>query len=80
MSTAKIAITMDDQLVKKVDHLVKEKYYPNRSKVIQEAVREKLNRIDKSRLANECSKLDPKFEQSMAEEGISEEIESWPKY
>ena len=80
MATAKIAITIDEKLVKRVDLLVKKKLYPNRSRVIQEAVQEKINRIDKSRLAKECAKLNPHFEQSMAEEGFSKEIESWPEY
>ncbi len=80
MSTAKVAITIDNQLLKKLDLLVKEKVYPNRSNIIQEAVKEKLVRIDKSRLAKECAKLDPLFEQSMAEEGFSKELESWPEY
>ena len=80
MSTAKIAITIDEKLVKRVDLLVKKKLYPSRSRIIQEAVQEKINRIDKSRLAKECAKLNPHFEQSMAEEGFSKEIESWPEY
>ena len=80
MSSAKIAITIDEKLVQRVDLLVKKKLYPNRSRVIQEAVQEKINRIDKSRLAKECAKLNPHFEQSMAEEGLSKEIESWPEY
>lgn len=80
MSTAKVAITIDDQLLKKLDLLVKEKAYPNRSNIIQEAVKEKLNRIAKSRLAKECAKLDPQFEQSIAEEGLSKELKSWPEY
>ena len=80
MATAKIAITIDEKLVKRVDLLVKKKLYPSRSRIIQEAVQEKINRIDKSRLAKECAKLNPHFEQSMAEEGFSKEIESWPEY
>ena len=80
MPTAKIAITMDDKLLKEVDLLVKEKIYPNRSKIFQEAIKEKLNKISKNRLAIECSKLDNDFEQALAEEGFSKEIESWPKY
>ena len=80
MSNAKVAISIDGQLLKKVDLLVREKVYPNRSNVIQEAVKEKLMRIDKIRLANECTKLDVNFEQSMAEEGFSQEIDSWPEY
>ena len=80
MPVSKIAITIDDNLLKQLDILVKSKYFPNRSKAIQEAVTEKLVRIEKSRLAQECAKLDMDFEQSLAEEGFSVEIEEWPEY
>jgi len=80
MATAKIAITLEEKLLKDLDLLVKEKVFPNRSNVIQEAVREKLNKLNKMRLATECSKLDPSYEQSLAEEGFSEELENWPEY
>jgi metal-responsive CopG/Arc/MetJ family transcriptional regulator len=80
MAASKIAITIDDNLLKQLDMLVKSKYFPNRSKAIQEAVTEKLIRIEKSRLAQECAKLDINFEQSLAEEGFSVEIEEWPEY
>jgi hypothetical protein len=52
----------------------------NRSKAIQEAVAEKLMRIEKSSLARECEKLNPEFEQSLAEEGFLSELEQWPEY
>jgi len=39
-----------------------------------------LARLEKSRLAQECAKLDPDFKQSLAEEGMSSEIEGWPEY
>jgi metal-responsive CopG/Arc/MetJ family transcriptional regulator len=80
MATAKIAITLDDKLLQKIDLLVKKKVFPNRSRAIQKAVEEKIIRLNKSRLAKECAKLDAMFEQAMAEEGISAEIESWPEY
>ena len=80
MSTAKIAITLDEKLLQKIDLLVKQKVFPNRSKAIQEAVQEKVIKLDKSRLAQECAKLDPDFEQAMADEGLSTEIETWPEY
>ncbi|MFO7990126.1 MAG: ribbon-helix-helix domain-containing protein [Desulfotignum sp.] len=80
MAASKIAITIDDNLLKRLDMLVKSNCFPNRSKAIQEAVTEKLMRIDKSRLARECDKLDPEFEQSMSEEGISIDLEEWPEY
>ena len=80
MGASKIAITLDNNMVKKLDMLVKSNIFPNRSKAIQEAVIEKLNRMEKSRLAQECAKLDPDFEQSIAEEGFTSELEEWPDY
>jgi len=80
MGTSKIAITIDDNLVKQLDNLVNSRVFPNRSKAIQKAVEEKLMRMEKSRLAQECAKLDPKYEQTLAEEGFSKELEEWPKY
>jgi len=80
MAASKIAITIDDRMLKQIDILVKSKFFPNRSRAIQEAVAEKLARLEKSRLAQECAKLDSDFEQSMAEEGFSAEMEEWPEY
>ncbi len=80
MSTAKIAITIEENLLGKLDRLVKAHVFPNRSKAIQEAVSDKLARMDHRRLAQECSKLDKSFEQAMAEEGLNSEIDSWPEY
>jgi metal-responsive CopG/Arc/MetJ family transcriptional regulator len=80
MATAKIAISIDDKLVEKLDSLVEKRVFPNRSRAIQEAVKEKLSRLDKSRLARECSKLDKTVEQQIAEEGIAAGMDSWPEY
>ena len=59
------------QILAAPSHPVKSYYFPNQSTAIQEAVAEKLTRIEKSRLALECEKLDQNFEQSLAEEGFS---------
>jgi metal-responsive CopG/Arc/MetJ family transcriptional regulator len=80
MSTAKIAITIEEDMLGKLDKLVSSKVFPNRSKAIQEAIREKLARVNRSRLARECAKLDPAVEKAMAEEGLSQEIDQWPEY
>ena len=57
MAASKIAITIDDRMLKQLDILVKSKYFPNRSKAIQEAVAEKLMRLEKSRLARNVQNL-----------------------
>jgi hypothetical protein len=36
--------------------------------------------MERSRLAQECAKLDPVFEKAMADEGLSEELAAWPNY
>jgi metal-responsive CopG/Arc/MetJ family transcriptional regulator len=71
MSTVKVAITLDENLLKRLDRLVKNRLFENRSRAIQEAVSEKLARLERNRLAKECAKLDRKFEQAMAEEGLA---------
>lgn len=80
MRTAKIAITIDQALLAKVDRLVADQRFPNRSRVLQEALRDKLDRLDRSRLARECAKLDPTFERALAEEGLAEDLKQWPEY
>ena len=80
MAASKIAITIDDKLLKQLDFMVKSGVFPNRSKAIQEAVADRLKRLERMRLAKECAKLDPKYEQNMAEEGFSMEIDEWPEY
>jgi metal-responsive CopG/Arc/MetJ family transcriptional regulator len=80
MGRSKVAITIDETLLEKLDRLVKKAVFRNRSQAIQIAVKEKLERVDRSRLARECSKLDPEFEKALAEEGLSEEIQTWPEY
>ena len=79
MSTAKVAITIEQDLLNKLNRLVKSHVFPNRSKTIQEAVADKLDRLEHNRLAQECAKLDIIFEQAIANEGLSLESESWPE-
>ena len=80
MASAKIAISIDRQLLAKVDRLVERKVFTNRSQAVQAAVREKIERMEQNRLARECAKLDPELEQAMAEEGLSGEVSEWPEY
>lgn len=80
MSQTKIAISIEEGVLARVDALVERKVFANRSRAIQEAVQEKLERLERNRLAEECAKLDPAFERAMADEGLSEELETWPKY
>ncbi len=80
MARSKVAISLDESTLKRLDKLVKKQVFPNRSRAIEEAVTEKLARLERSRLAQECAKLDPAFEKALAEEGLSEDLAEWPEY
>jgi Arc/MetJ-type ribon-helix-helix transcriptional regulator len=80
MATVKIAVSLDRDIVARLDQLVEEKKFPNRSRAVQEAVSDKLDRLQRSRLARECAKLDPAFEKALAEEGLARDWKEWPEY
>ena len=80
MSTAKVTISLEQQLLEKLDQFVTEEIFGNRSQAIQIALKEKIDRLEGNRLAQECAKLDIDFEQAMAEEGMSKELSEWPGY
>ena len=78
MASAKVAITLDSQLLRTIDRWVRQGNYPNRSQAIQSALREKLERWRRIRLAEEVAKLNPSEEKSMADERLSGE--KWQDY
>ncbi len=80
MPVAKIAISIDEKVVHRLDALVRKGLFPSRSKAIQQALENQLGRLDRSRLALECSKLNASQERKLAEEGMNLEAEQWPKY
>jgi metal-responsive CopG/Arc/MetJ family transcriptional regulator len=80
MGRAKVAVTLDKELLKRVDRLVRQAVFPSRSRAIQEAVAEKLARMRHGRLARECAKLDRREEQALADSGLSSEATQWPEY
>ncbi len=71
---------MNKEILEKLDSLVKDHVFPNRSRAIQEAVEEKLSRMQRTRLAEQCARLDPIQERQLAEEGLSAELDKWPAY
>jgi metal-responsive CopG/Arc/MetJ family transcriptional regulator len=80
VATTKVAVTIDSELISQVDQLVCKQVFPNRSKAIQEALRDKLARIKRTRLARESTKLNRREEQALADEGLEQERSEWPAY
>ena len=80
MSVAKIAVSIDQKVVQRLDILVRRGVFPSRSRAIQDALASQLQKMDRNRLARECSKLNKNEEKEIAEEGIGNEVNQWPEY
>lgn len=80
MPSVKVAITIERETLRRIDALVTQRVFPNRSRAVQAALQEKLQRIAGTRLARECAKLDPHEEKALAEQGIAADMASWPEF
>jgi metal-responsive CopG/Arc/MetJ family transcriptional regulator len=80
MPKTKVALTIDADLLDRVDRLVARQRFRNRSQAIETALAEKLARLARTRLAEECAKLDPAAEQQLSDEGLAATRDSWPEY
>lgn len=80
MPKTKVAITLDPGVLRRIDALVDEAVFRSRSQAVETAIQEKLERLERTRLARECSKLDPAYEKSLAEEGLGADVLEWPAY
>ena len=79
MPRSKIAVSLDEATLARLDRLVADHVFPNRSRAVEQAVAEKLERLERRRLARECAKLDPVLEKALAEEGLAADIGPWPR-
>ena len=80
MPKTKVALTLDADLVERVDELVARRRFRNRSQAIESALADKLQRLARTRLARESAKLNARDEKRQADEGLAEDFTSWPEY
>ena len=80
MRCAKVMISIEERLLRRIDRLVGEGMFSSRSQAIQVSIVEKLDRLESGRLARVCARLEPRSEQAMADEGLDEDLEQWPEY
>jgi len=80
MPSAKVGITLDEQLLREVDGWVTSGAYKNRSQALQAALHcLKEQQLTQGRLLSELAKLDREEEKSLAEEWLAAETQ-WPPY
>ena len=80
MPKTKVALTIDSELLDQVDALVSQQRFRNRSQAIEAALADKLQRLARTRLARESAKLNAAEEKQLADEGLTDALDSWPEY
>ena len=80
MPKTKVALTLDAELLERVDELVAKQRFRNRSQAVEAALADKVQRLARTRLARESAKLNPKEEKRLADEGLIDALDSWPEY
>jgi metal-responsive CopG/Arc/MetJ family transcriptional regulator len=80
MPKTKVALTLESRLIEQVDDLVERKRFRSRSQAVETALADKLHRLARTRLARESAKLNPREEKRLADEGLTDALESWPEY
>ena len=79
-TTTKIAISIDIRVLNRIDKLVENRIFANRSRAIQTAIEEKISKLDKSRLSIESAKLNKAEEQQLSEESSQTDLTEWSEY
>ncbi len=59
MPKMKVALTLDAELLERVDELVTKQRFRNRSQAVESALADKIHRLARTRLARESAKLNP---------------------
>ena len=80
MPKTKVALTLDSAMIDQVDELVERRRFRNRSQAVEAALADKLQRLARTRLARESAKLSPREEKRLADEGLAEDLATWPEY
>ena len=80
MPKTKVTLTLDAELLERLDELVAQQHFRNRSQAIESALADKLQRIARTRLARESAKLNPKHEERLADEALVDALDSWREY
>ncbi|MBK6485854.1 MAG: ribbon-helix-helix protein, CopG family [Gemmatimonadetes bacterium] len=80
MPKVRVAVTLDPVTLRRVDRLVRDGQFPDRSQAIEAAVAAQLDRLEGRRLIAECAKLDPAEERALADDGLVVDAAALPQY
>lgn len=80
MPAAKVAISLDEHVLREIDRWVAAGEYPSRSQAMQAAITVlQEQRVRRGALIEQLAKLDPAQEQALADELLAAET-TWPEF
>ena len=80
MNKSKIAITVSPLVLNRLDAWVQSEHFASRSEAIEQAVEAQLQRLERTRLSEQCALLDVAEEQAMADIGLATDAATWPVF
>ncbi len=80
MNKSKIAITVSPLVLSRLDAWVQNEHYASRSEAIEQAVEAQLQRLERTRLSEQCALLDLDEERAMADMGFAQDTAAWPAF
>ena len=80
MNKAKIAITVSPLVLSRLDAWVQSEHFTSRSEAIEKAVEAQLQRLERTRLSEQCALLDVAEEQAMADRSLAADAAAWPAF
>jgi Arc/MetJ-type ribon-helix-helix transcriptional regulator len=80
MNKSKIAITVSPLVLNRLDAWVQSEHFASRSEAIEQAVEAQLQRLERTRLSEQCALLDVAEEQAMADIGLATDAATWPAF
>ena len=80
VNKSKFAITVSPLVLTRLDAWVQNEHYASRSEAIEQAVKAHLQRLERTRLSDQCGLLDVDEEQAMADTGLAQDAAAWPAF
>ena len=80
MTESKITISVSPLVLLRLEALVQNEHYASRSEAIKKAVEAQLQRLERTRLSDQCALLDMDEEQAMADLGLAADAAAWPAF
>ena len=80
MNKSKIAITVSPLVLNRLDAWVQNDHFASRSEAIEQAVEAQLQRLERTRLSEQCALLDMDEEQAMADMALVADAAELPAF